>query len=110
MQQLGNKTKFALIAPKLLGRSPYPLLAAADPRPWWPDAEQEGFMRRRRLLSTVLAAALVAAGLSPGAAHAAGGPNLAQGKPATSASSTSPYAASNVSDGNASSYWESANN
>jgi hypothetical protein len=33
--------------------------------------------------------------------------NLAQGQPATASSSTSPYVASNVTDGNTSSYWES---
>ncbi|MCU1470038.1 MAG: coagulation factor 5/8 type domain protein [Glaciihabitans sp.] len=35
--------------------------------------------------------------------------NLAAGRPATSSSSNSSYVASNVTDGNTSSYWESAN-
>ncbi|GIM91289.1 CARDB domain-containing protein [Paractinoplanes toevensis] len=65
---------------------------------------------RRRLLPTLLAAVLVAAGLSPGTAHAAGGPNLAQGKPATASGTNDVYAAGNVTDGNANSYWESPNN
>ena len=34
--------------------------------------------------------------------------NLAQGQPATASSSTAPYVASNVTDGNTSTYWESA--
>jgi len=65
---------------------------------------------RRRLISSILAAGLVAAGLSPGTAHAAGGPNLALGKTATASSTLAPYVASNVNDGNADSYWESTNN
>ncbi|MFF5291481.1 CARDB domain-containing protein [Paractinoplanes globisporus] len=63
----------------------------------------------RRLLSTVVATVLVAAALSPGTAHAAGGPNLAVGKAATASGANGPYAASNVTDGNANSYWESPN-
>ncbi|WTJ79575.1 discoidin domain-containing protein [Kitasatospora sp. NBC_01539] len=35
---------------------------------------------------------------------------MAQGKPATSSSSTQNYGAGNVVDGNADTYWESANN
>ncbi|MET0424810.1 MAG: CARDB domain-containing protein, partial [Actinoplanes sp.] len=65
---------------------------------------------RRRLLSTVLAAGLVAAGLSPGTAHAAGGPNLATGKSASASGVNGPYPAANVNDGNADTYWESPNN
>ena len=63
----------------------------------------------RRLLSTVVATVLVAAALSPGAAHAAGGPNLALGKSATASGTNGPYGAANVTDGNAASYWESPN-
>ena len=63
----------------------------------------------RRLLSTVVATVLVAAALSPGAAHAAGGPNLALGKSATASGANGPYVAANVTDGNANSYWESPN-
>ncbi|GIF22732.1 hypothetical protein BJ973_000909 [Actinoplanes tereljensis] len=64
----------------------------------------------RRLLPTLLAAVLVAAVLTPGTAHAAGGTNLAQGKPATASGSVDVYGAGNVTDGNANSYWESPNN
>jgi hypothetical protein len=67
-------------------------------------------MRKRRLLTSLAAACLVAAGLSPGAAHAAGGPNLALGKSATASGVNGPYGASQVNDGNADSYWESPNN
>ena len=67
-------------------------------------------MRRMRLISTILAAGLVAAGLSPGTALAAGGPNLALGKAATASGVNGPYTAANVNDGNANSYWESPNN
>ena len=35
--------------------------------------------------------------------------NLALGKPATASSAVAPYSASNVTDGNADTYWESAN-
>ncbi len=57
-----------------------------------------------------MAAGLVVTGLSPTAAHAAGGPNLALGKTATTSGANGPYPASNVNDGNANSYWESPNN
>jgi len=65
---------------------------------------------RRRLISSILAAGLVAAGIYPGTAHAAGGPNLALGKTATASGTVAPYVAANVNDGNADSYWESTNN
>jgi hypothetical protein len=67
-------------------------------------------MRVRPLLTAVLAATLVAAGLAPGSAHAAGGPNLAQGKPATASGTADVYGAGNVTDGNANTYWESPSN
>ncbi|GID26880.1 CARDB domain-containing protein [Paractinoplanes brasiliensis] len=67
-------------------------------------------MRGRRLVTGILATALVTAGISAGPAHAAGGPNLAQGKTATASGSNGQYGAGNVTDGNASSYWESPNN
>ncbi|MBJ6361710.1 discoidin domain-containing protein [Paenibacillus sp. GCM10012307] len=41
---------------------------------------------------------------------AAGGPNLAQGKTATSSSQVQNYGASNVNDSNQGTYWESSNN
>ncbi|MET9269681.1 discoidin domain-containing protein [Kribbella sp. NPDC003557] len=69
---------------------------------------------RWRLLTALLAASLAAAPLvrpAPAAQAAVlAGPNLAAGKTASASSSTQNYAASNVTDGNQSSYWESANN
>ncbi|WP_371406606.1 discoidin domain-containing protein [Kribbella sp. NBC_00662] len=69
---------------------------------------------RWRLLTALLAASLAAAPLvrpAPAAQAAVlAGPNLAAGKAASASSSTQNYAASNVTDGNQSSYWESANN
>ncbi|HEY9335684.1 MAG TPA: discoidin domain-containing protein [Kribbella sp.] len=67
-----------------------------------------------RLLTALLAASLAAAPLvrpAPAAQAAVlAGPNLAAGKAASASSSTQNYVASNVTDGNQSSYWESANN
>lgn len=67
-----------------------------------------------RLLTALLAASLAAAPLvrpAPAAQAAVlAGPNLAAGKTASASSSTQDYVASNVTDGNQSSYWESANN
>ncbi|MEV4267610.1 discoidin domain-containing protein [Kribbella sp. NPDC049584] len=69
---------------------------------------------RWRLLTALLAASLAAAPLvrpAPAAQAAVlAGPNLAAGKAASASSSTQNYVASNVTDGNQSSYWESANN
>lgn len=65
---------------------------------------------RSRFSIGILATTLVAAWISAIPASAAGGPNLAQGKAATASSSNGPYGAGNVTDGNAGSYWESANN
>ncbi|WP_432944283.1 discoidin domain-containing protein [Kribbella sp. CA-253562] len=77
---------------------------------------------RWRLLATVLASSLLlsagpvlglaqdgSAGTTAAAAVLAG-PNLAAGKVAAASTSTQNYAASNVTDGNQSTYWESANN
>jgi len=47
---------------------------------------------------------------SPVPVHAAGGPNLAAGKPATESGHSDVYVAANVTDGNAGTYWESINN
>ncbi len=74
-----------------------------------------------RLLAAMLTASLLlsagpmfrAADAGPGATAAAAvlaGPNLAAGKSASASSSTQNYAASNVTDGNQSTYWESNNN
>src|SRR4051794_4534571 len=69
---------------------------------------------RWRFLTALLAASLAAAPLvqpAPAAQAAVlAGPNLAAGKAASASSSTQSYVASNVTDGNQSSYWESANN
>ncbi|RZU13698.1 parallel beta helix pectate lyase-like protein [Kribbella rubisoli] len=69
---------------------------------------------RWRLLTALLAASLAAAPFvrpAPAAQAAVlAGPNLAAGKAASASSSTQTYVASNVTDGNQSSYWESANN
>ncbi|HET6482792.1 MAG TPA: CARDB domain-containing protein [Actinoplanes sp.] len=67
-------------------------------------------MRGRRFVTGILATALVTAGISATPAQAAGGSNLAQGKAATASGVNGPYGAGNVTDGNASSYWESPNN
>ncbi|WP_326819615.1 galactose-binding domain-containing protein [Streptosporangium sp. NBC_01756] len=61
-----------------------------------------------RLTAAVLAASLLAlfGAVSPASADT----NLAVGKPASAASVNAPYTAGNLNDGNASTYWESANN
>lgn len=46
----------------------------------------------------------------PGSVQAAGGPNLAAGKAASESGHADVYPASNVTDGNAATYWESTNN
>ncbi|MBB5839787.1 discoidin domain-containing protein [Kribbella italica] len=74
-----------------------------------------------RLLATALAGSLLLAAptLAPTGAPLTGstasaavlaGPNLAAGKAASASTSTQNYGASNVTDGNQNSYWESANN
>ncbi len=63
----------------------------------------------RRLVHGLLAAVVVATGVTAVSASAAGGPNLAIGKPVTASSAHGEYPASNVNDGNQGSYWESAN-
>jgi hypothetical protein len=69
-------------------------------------------MRRKRsisrLLAGVIAAGLVLFGLSAVPASAAGGPNLAAGRPATASSTNSGYGVANVTDGNQDTYWESS--
>ncbi|CAM3315140.1 CARDB domain-containing protein [Kibdelosporangium persicum] len=66
--------------------------------------------RRLRLISGILAAGLIAAGIVPSPASAAGGPNLSLGKTVTASGTQGGFPAGNVNDGNAQSYWESANN
>ncbi|WP_426567917.1 CARDB domain-containing protein [Streptomyces canus] len=63
-------------------------------------------MRRGRHRGRQLFAGLVTAGLLPVAAHAAEGPNLALGRPATAGGAHPGYPAGNVTDGSQASYWE----
>ncbi|MER5643757.1 discoidin domain-containing protein [Streptosporangium sp. NPDC002524] len=64
-----------------------------------------------RLVAAMAATSLLAlAGAVAAPASAAAGPNLAAGKPASSSSVSAPYGAGNVTDGNATTYWESNNN
>ncbi|MFG2825511.1 discoidin domain-containing protein [Kitasatospora sp. NPDC048365] len=70
-------------------------------------------MRSQRILPRLTASSvavgmlLLAGPLLP--AHAAGGPNLAAGKPVTASSVNGQYVVGNVNDGNQSTYWESGN-
>jgi hypothetical protein len=64
----------------------------------------------RRVLSAFAVAALVAVTAQILPAEAAGGPNLASGRPATSSSTNGANGIGNINDGNQASYWESANN
>ncbi|MEU3168876.1 discoidin domain-containing protein [Streptosporangium sp. NPDC006930] len=64
-----------------------------------------------RLMAAMAATSLLAlAGAVTAPASAAAGPNLAVGKAASSSSVNAPYGAGNVTDGNATTYWESSNN
>ncbi|MGY0007830.1 discoidin domain-containing protein [Micromonospora sp. I033] len=63
---------------------------------------------RTRLVAVLAAVALAVTAPPPSPAAAAGGPNLALGRTATASSVNGPYAAGNLTDGNAGSYWESA--
>ncbi|MEU9741308.1 discoidin domain-containing protein [Micromonospora chersina] len=63
---------------------------------------------RTRLVAVLAAVALAVTAPPPSPAAAAGGPNLALGRTATVSSANGPYAAGNLTDGNAGSYWESA--
>ncbi|WP_327167350.1 CARDB domain-containing protein [Streptomyces subrutilus] len=62
----------------------------------------------RRLLAGLVVAGLMALGLLPvTSAAAAGGPNLALGKPVGASGSLGGYGAANVTDGHQGTYWES---
>ncbi|MET7968805.1 discoidin domain-containing protein [Micromonospora sp. NPDC005305] len=63
---------------------------------------------RTRLVAVLAAVALAVTAPPPSPAAAAGGPNLALGRAATASSVNGPYAAGNLTDGTAGSYWESA--
>ena len=64
-----------------------------------------------RLIAGTLSALLVGsavAAVSTTPASAAGGPNLAAGRPTSASSTNGPYVTSNLTDGNKASYWESS--
>ena len=61
-----------------------------------------------RLIAGAVSALLVASALQALPAQAAGGPNLAAGKPTSASSVNGPYVAGNLTDGNQGSYWESS--
>ncbi|WP_344618398.1 discoidin domain-containing protein [Dactylosporangium salmoneum] len=64
----------------------------------------------RRVLAAFAVATLVAVTAQTLPAQAAGGPNLASGRTATSSSTNGANGIGNINDGNQASYWESANN
>ncbi|MFI1397165.1 discoidin domain-containing protein [Streptomyces sp. NPDC020681] len=61
-----------------------------------------------RVLAAVIATSLLMITWPSFTASAAGGPNLAAGRPAAASSAHSEYSAANVTDGNTSTYWQSA--
>ncbi|MFD4630611.1 discoidin domain-containing protein [Streptomyces sp. NPDC058284] len=63
--------------------------------------------RRWRTFAAALTAALLL-GLPALSATAAGGPDLAAGRPAKASSAKSEYGAGNITDGNPATYWESS--
>ncbi|MGX1506532.1 UNVERIFIED_CONTAM: hypothetical protein RKD43_005157 [Streptomyces graminofaciens] len=63
---------------------------------------------RWRVLSAVITTSLLMLGRPSWTASAADGPDIAAGRPAAASSSHSEYAAANVTDGDQSSYWQSA--
>ncbi|MGY5035199.1 discoidin domain-containing protein [Streptomyces sp. 900116325] len=63
---------------------------------------------RRRVLSAVVTTSLLMIGWPALTASAAGGPNIAVGRPAAASSANSEYTARNITDGDRSTYWEGA--
>ncbi|MEV0002699.1 discoidin domain-containing protein [Micromonospora sp. NPDC050980] len=63
---------------------------------------------RTRMVAVLAAVGLAVTAAPAPPALAAGGPNLAAGRPATASSVNGPYAAANLTDGSQSSYWESS--
>jgi hypothetical protein len=61
-----------------------------------------------RVLATTVAAAVIATTGWTALAHAAGGPNLAAGRPASASSTNAGFVAGNLTDGNQATYWESS--
>lgn len=76
------------------------------------EAEDRGHMRtqcwRWRVLSAVVTTSLLMIGWPALTASAAGGPNIAVGRPAAASSANSEYTARNITDGDRSTYWEGA--
>ncbi|SCE31327.1 discoidin domain-containing protein, partial [Streptomyces sp. DvalAA-19] len=62
---------------------------------------------RRRAISALVATSLLLIGGPPLAASAADGPNLAAGRATAASSAHAEYPATGITDGNASTYWES---
>jgi hypothetical protein len=60
------------------------------------------------VVAAMLASGLLALAVPAAPAHAAGGPNLAAGRPATASSVTQDKLAANVTDASADTYWEGA--
>ncbi|UUU39593.1 discoidin domain-containing protein [Streptomyces sp. NBC_00162] len=63
---------------------------------------------RWRALAALITTALLITGWPALSAVAAGGPSIAAGRPAAASSTNGAYGAANVTDGNQSTYWESA--
>ncbi|MCX5611773.1 discoidin domain-containing protein [Streptomyces sp. NBC_00047] len=63
---------------------------------------------RWRALAALITTALLITGWPALSAVAAGGPSIAAGRPAAASSSNGAYGPANVTDGNQSTYWESA--
>ncbi|MER5967896.1 CARDB domain-containing protein, partial [Streptomyces sp. NPDC002057] len=66
------------------------------------------YQGRRVIVGSVMAG-LIGVGMLPAPAHAAEGPNLALGKPASAGGANGSYVAGNVTDGSQASYWEGPN-
>ncbi|MFJ6796963.1 discoidin domain-containing protein [Streptomyces sp. NPDC091268] len=63
---------------------------------------------RGRTLAALLSTALLMLGWPALSAVAAGGPSVSAGRPAAASSANGAYTAANITDGNQSTYWESA--
>ncbi|MGW1885452.1 discoidin domain-containing protein [Streptomyces sp. NPDC001970] len=63
---------------------------------------------RWRALTAMIAASLILLGLPLTGASAAGGPNVAAGRPTAASSAHSEYGAAHITDGNPATYWQSA--
>ncbi|MER5732222.1 discoidin domain-containing protein [Streptomyces sp. NPDC002138] len=63
---------------------------------------------RWRALAALISTALLVLGWPAVTATAAGGPSIAAGRPASASSTNGSFTAANITDGNQSTYWESA--